>query len=272
MTPLLTTLFDSAGGASVPLPSELEARHGGPFTIAADSVYSNFVTSLDGVVALGLPGVSSGASISGRAEGDRFLMGLLRSVADVVLVGAGTLRDDHGHLWTPGYIHPPSTAGFAELRSALGLSPEPRLAVVTASGRVDPTEPAFGNRPIFLTTAAGAARLRALAIPDAEVAELGADSADAPAAIAWLRGRGLRRILTEGGPGVMGWLLRARQLDEAFITLSPVVAGRIASRAASRPGMVEGVELLPDDGRWGRLVSLRRAGDHLFARYDLSAR
>ena len=273
MPPLLTTVLDDASGAQLPLPAALAETLGGELRLREEVVFSNFVSSIDGVVALGVPGVSSGGAISGRAEADRFLMGLLRAVADVVLVGAGTLRDDHGHLWTPGYIHPPSAPGFAELRQALGARPQPRLAVVTARGDVDATEPAFQDQPVFITTSLGADRLRSLAIPGADVLELGAEAAGARAAVDALRAFGLRRVLCEGGPSVIGWLLREHALDECFVTLSPVLAGRTAARAPERPGMVSGIELLPGDGRWARLASLRRGTadpHHLFARYELT--
>jgi len=84
-----------------------------------------------------------------------------------------------------------------------------------------------------------------------------------------LRARGHNVLLTEGGPHVMGRLIEARVLDEAFMTISPVLAGRDQE---PRLGMVEGVELLPKAGVWTRLLSARRHGDFLFLRYSLKAR
>ena len=82
--------------------------------------------------------------------------------------------------------------------------------------------------------------------------------------VADLRDRGLDVILTEGGPHVMGQLIEAGLLDEAFLTVSPVIAGRNNDK---RLGMVEGVELLPGHGAWSKLSSVRRHGDYLFLRY-----
>lgn len=62
----------------------------------------------------------------------------------------------------------------------------------------------------------------------------------------------------------MGQLLAAGLLDEAFLTLSPVAAGRDKEE---RMGMVEGIELLPGKGAWSKLLSARRHGDYLFLRY-----
>jgi len=227
----------------VPLNRTLEGLHGGPLGLRADCVYSNFVSSLDGVVALPGAGVPSGPALSGRSEGDRFLMGLLRACADCVLVGAQTFRDDSGHLWTPDYIYPPCADQFAALRSALGLPAQPRLVVLSASGSLDRSERAFEADPLILEGTR----------PMGEV-------------LAELRARGWRRVLCEGGPLLIGELVRADLLDEAFITLSPVLAGR---DQAWRPGMVGGVELLPERGVWGRLAGVRRQGSHLFLRYDL---
>ena len=73
-------------------------------------------------------------------------------------------------------------------------------------------------------------------------------------------------VLAAGSPLA---LLAGGLVDELFLTVSPVLAGRLESRR--RLGLVEGVELLPDTRIAPRLVSLRRGGDHLFARYRLSS-
>jgi riboflavin biosynthesis pyrimidine reductase len=67
---------------------------------------------------------------------------------------------------------------------------------------------------------------------------------------------------------VFGSLLAAGRVDELFLTVSPVVAGRLVD--FKRFALVEGVELLPDVRVAGRIVSVRRAGNHLFLRYALS--
>jgi riboflavin biosynthesis pyrimidine reductase len=241
----LRSLFEAAppDALEVPLGPGLEPLYGGPLALRADCVYSNFVSSLDGVVALPGAGVSSGPALSGRSEGDRFVMGLLRASADCVLVGAQTFRDDSGHLWTPGYIYPPCAEHFAALRAALGLPSDPRLVVLSESGSLDRSGRAFAADPLILEGKR----------PLGEV-------------LAELRSRGWRRVLCEGGPVVIGGLVREGLLDEAFITLSPVLAGR---DQGWRPGMVGGVELLPERGVWGRLAGVRRQGSHLFLRYDL---
>src|SRR5690348_3817351 len=204
-------------------------------------MYSNFVASLDGVVALGAE-ASAGSIISGRNQGDRFLMGLLRACADAVLLGAGTLRATPGHHWTPEHVFPELVAAFGDLRSTLGRKARPRLVVLTASGSIPISHPAAVAGATILTTADGAAALQGR-LPDCcdgiEVGKSG--SVDMKRAVAEMRQRGYDLILTEGGPHVAGDLIKANLLDDAFITISPVIAGR--DREA-RLGMVQGVELL----------------------------
>src|SRR4051794_871996 len=90
LTPL-ESLYDTSEGDELPLPPDLASLYGS-FRLRRGSIIGNFVTTLDGVVSLGVPGQSGGGEISGFNQHDRMLMGLLRAVADAVVVGAGTLR------------------------------------------------------------------------------------------------------------------------------------------------------------------------------------
>src|SRR6185503_9164112 len=102
------------------------------------------------------------------------------------------------------------------------------------------------------------------ALPDVVPVNDG-DWVDLRAALAALRARGHARVLSEAGPTLFGSLLADGLVDELFLTLSPVLAGRLG--AGSRLGLVEGVELLPQAHLAPRLVSVRRADRHLFLRY-----
>ena len=229
-------------------------------------MYSNFVTSLDGVVTLG-KSPSAGSTISGRNRADRFLMGLLRACADAVLLGAGTLRATPGHQWTAEHIFPDMGTSFAALRRKLGRQPRPRLVLVTSSGDIDASHPAVAAGATVVTTSTGAARLRGLLPDTCDVIEVGEHGkVDVSEVTARLRARGYDVLLTEGGPHLMADLIAHDLLDEAFLTISPVVAGRGRDE---RLGMLAGVELLPDRGLWSRLRSVRRHGDFLFLRYRL---
>ena len=232
-------------------------------------LYSNFVSSLDGVVTLGSQ-PSAGSIISGRNRWDRFLMGLLRACADAVLLGAGTLRATPGHQWTAEHIFPDLTDAFAQLRADLGRKPRPRLVLVTASGDIQASHTAVIAGATVITTTAGAARLQGRLPDSCDVIEVGAgDAVDMRAALATMRERGYDVVLTEGGPHVTGELVAAGLLDEVFLTVSPVLAGRDRE---PRLGMVAGVELLPERPQWSRLLTARRHSDYLFLRYSLKQR
>jgi riboflavin biosynthesis pyrimidine reductase len=247
------------------LPDEL-GRLYGQLGFPDRVVYSNFVSSLDGVVALGSVS-SAGSVISGKQSADRFLMALLRACADAIVVGAGTMRATPGHLWTPGHVFPDLAASFTALRETLGRGPVPRLVVLTAKGELDLEHPALQKGATILTTQSGAERIGRRLPATCDVVTLGRGrKLDLHRVFAELAGRGFKVILTEGGPHLVGGLIAARLLDEAFLTLSPVIAGRAKER---RLGMVEGVELLPSAAVWSSLLSARRHSDFLFLRYGL---
>jgi riboflavin biosynthesis pyrimidine reductase len=248
-----------------PLPFVLQRLYG-RLGFKTPILYANFVSSLDGVATLG-SGFSAGSVISGRQPADRFLMGLLRACADAVLIGAGTLRATPGHLWTPAHVFPDLAPGFTALRASLGRSPEPRTVILTTSGKMDVKHPALVKGATILTTAAGARKIGGRLPPACDLAVMGRGARlDLARVIAKLRGRGLDVVCSEAGPHLTGELIKSRLLDEIFLTVSPVLAGRDNER---RFGMVEGVELLPKAGVWSRLISARRHGDYLFVRYGL---
>jgi riboflavin biosynthesis pyrimidine reductase len=254
-------LYEAAELPAYKLPADLFHLYGG-LGFAKRVVYSNFVASLDGIVSLGSK-PSAGSIISAKYPADRFLMGLLRACADTILIGAGTLRATPGHLWTAAHVYPELATEFLALRSALGRTTEPQLVVVTASGDLDASHPALVKGAIVMTTTDGAQAIGNRLPKTCEVVAIG-KRLDLGKALADLRSRDLDVILTEGGPNVIGQLIAGGLLDEAFLTIAPVIAGRKDGR---RLGMVEGVELLPGHGAWSRLSSVRRHGDYLFLRY-----
>src|ERR1700752_198350 len=141
--PPLATLYEQAGLPAWGLPQELADIYDGDLGFPQPCMYANFVASIDGVTALGPEYPSSGSAISGGEPADRFVMGLLRACADMVLIGAGTLRATPNHCWTPGYICPAAAGSSAALRRDLGRTADPQLAVLTLSGEVPPTHPAL---------------------------------------------------------------------------------------------------------------------------------
>ena len=116
-------LWEQAGLPEHDLPEELRERYGGGLGFDGPCVYANFVETLDGVVAI--PGLEqSNALVADSSEDDKFLMGLLRAFADVVLIGSGTLLASPKGRWRPEGVYPEAKAAFAELREQLG-KPEP---------------------------------------------------------------------------------------------------------------------------------------------------
>ena len=257
----LELLWEQDGLPQRQLPDELRALYAGELGFRGPCVYANFVETLDGVVAIrGLD--RSNALIADESEDDKFVMGLLRAFADVVLIGSGTLRASPKGRWRPDGVYPACKNAFAELRSRLGKSEHPAVAVVTTGASLDVTHPVLADA-VVLTTVRGAARLDGV-VPNV-VAVNDGDRVDLHAALELLRSHGHSLLLAEAGPSTFGELVAEGLVDELFLTLSPVLAGRLASKG--RLSLVEGVELLPEARVAPRLLSLRRAGEHLFLRY-----
>lgn len=256
-------LFERAGGIRSPLlrlPSTLAAAHGGDLGIGDAHTYANFVSSLDGVVALRASG-ETGRLVSGGSEADRFVMGLLRAVADAVVIGAGNFRHAPGALWHAADACPAYAQDFAQLRTQLGLRPHPLLVLVTASGKIDTAQPAVRDAWIA-TTRAGAERLGGTLPGAARVVVLDPDMVPLGSLLALLRSEGMGRVLTEGGPALLGQLMSAGLVDDLFLTTSPRLFGR--NPDDGRKSLIDGVDL---GGLALELTSARRHDSHLFLRY-----
>jgi riboflavin biosynthesis pyrimidine reductase len=96
----------------------------------------------------------------------------------------------------------------------------------------------------------------------------GGDHVDLADVVTELRARGHERVLSEGGPTVVGQLLERGLVDELFLTISPVLLGR--TRAEGRPGLVEGADLLGMGTPPAEIISVRKHRSHLFLRYSLA--
>ncbi|HJX74653.1 MAG TPA: dihydrofolate reductase family protein [Candidatus Deferrimicrobiaceae bacterium] len=261
-------------GKVFPLTPELTALYGSlRFPAHEDRPYviGNFVTTLDGVASLSAPGLADGGPISGSNPHDRMVMGLLRSVADAVIVGAGTLRSEPRHLWTAEYVCPALSDSYRQLRAALGKNDPPLNVIVTARGEIDPGLPVFRSgtvKVLVVTTPEGADRIRKRDLPPSVViGEVKNEGAISARAILSAVGRLLpgEIFLVEGGPRLMGNFFAEKCLDELFLTLAPQVAGRDGS--VERPGFVAGKRFGPERPLWGSLAGVKRAGSHLFLRY-----
>ena len=179
-----------------------------PVADGRPGVRLNMIASLDGATAV--DGVAGG--LANKADQDLFH--LMRSLADVVLVAAGTVRAE-------GY----------------GPSKVP-IAVVTRSCNLDWGSRFFtaqDARPVVVTVATAPAEARARAAEVADVVVAGERDVDLAMAVDALGERGWRAVLCEGGPTLNGQLAAAGLLDELCLTLSPRLVGGTAKRLLAGP-------------------------------------
>lgn len=203
----------------IPEQAELERLYAYP---EGDKLWlrTNFVSTLDGAAY-----DESGKSGSLGGEVDTRVFALLRSLADVIIVGAGTAR-------TEGYRPVGTEEVDADLRTRLGLAPVPPIAVV--SRRLDIPD---ALRDQLLITTTDAPELDALR-EDMDVLAFGEGVIDWPAVLAELASRGLTRVLCEGGPTLHGTLVAQDLVDDLCLTISPVLAAGAAPRIAHGPEAV----------------------------------
>jgi riboflavin biosynthesis pyrimidine reductase len=242
-----------------------------PFVIA------NFVSTLDGVVSYEVKDQAGGSTVSGSDTADGFIMGLLRASADAIIVGAGTVQASSPEgLWIPEYTYPGAKLLFREYRLNVLRKPEyPRLVVVSGSGRLELERAIFrtpGMRTAVITTSAGSDELvkaGATKLPYLQIYALDAKcgTMDPMAMLRLLYAQlRVRRLLHEGGPTLFGQFLGAEAVDELFLTLSPQIAGRKGD--AIRPGLVQGMEFMPDSAPGFKLLSVKQRAEHLYLRYQ----
>lgn len=189
-------------------------------------VRANMIASLDG-----------GATDDGKSgglggPGDRAVFGLMRQRADVILVGAGTVR-------TENYSGAQFTPAQRQARRQRGQSEVPPIAVMTNSAMIDHNAKLFTRTevpPLILTCADAVAEASGRFGAVAEVVDASGprpDRADVAAALKALADRGLFRVLVEGGPTILGLLIDQDLLDELCLTIAPVLVGGAAERIAT---------------------------------------
>ena len=207
----------------------------------------NMVTSADGATASG--GVSGGLS----SPEDREVFAAIRAVADVILVGAETVRRE-------GYGPPKARPEAAESRASRSQAPRPCLAVVSRSLDLDFAAPLFDDHPppMLFTVADPPADRLVQAEAVAAVHRLGAERVDLAEVLRRIGQEGARVVLAEGGPSLNAQLLAAGLLDEVCWTISPTLAG------GDTPRMAQGAPPRLDQLR---LVRVLAQGHTLFLRY-----
>lgn len=190
-------------------------------------------------------------------EHDRRLMDELRTRADAVLIGAGTVRHD-GH---------PMRIRYADLRARRVAAKKPPHPVnIVLSRDLDlPLSPFFKDddvgRIVFTTRRAPAARVRRFERV-AEVVVLPGAHPSPARVVEALRQRGLRRLILEGGGEVHFAFAKAGLVDEWYVTVTPRLIG-----GKNAPSFLDGDGFLKSNHVALRLVSQRRVGDEIYLRY-----
>ncbi|MFI2031597.1 pyrimidine reductase family protein [Streptomyces buecherae] len=190
---------------------------------------ANMVASLDGAA------YHDGRSQPLSSDADMRVFGVLRGLADAIVVGAQTVRQE-------GYRPAKAREAFAARRAAAGQSPAPAIAVVSASLDLDFSLPLFTapRTPTLVLTGAGAPAERVAAAEAAGtvVVRAGQGARVDPGLIKGaLAERGLTRLLTEGGPKLLGQFVAAGALDELCLSVAPLLASGEAARVVNGPAL-----------------------------------
>jgi riboflavin biosynthesis pyrimidine reductase len=233
--------------------AELPQLYDYPPDLSRCWVRANMIASADG-----------GATVEGRAgglagPGDRVLFKVLRELADVIVVGAGTVRAEN-------YSGAQLSVAARHERQSRRQAEVPPIAVVTASGALDLDSRLFTRTeipPLIFTTNASVVETRERLQGHAEVLDASAADpivVDPAAVLAELAQRGLYRVLCEGGPTLLGDFVDAQLLDELALSVAPILV------AGGAPRVVRGQAPVSTDLRTAHILT-DDAG-YLYLRYQ----
>jgi riboflavin-specific deaminase-like protein len=190
------------------------------------------------------------ATIGGDADLQRLLD--LRTIADAVLIGTGTLRAE-------GYDRLVRSQERRRRRVESGLAEDPVAVILSRRFDVPWDAGLFqaAEQPVLVYTGAYAgeppsvpAAVDVVRLPVPGLTEMLAD----------LAGRGVRKLLSEGGPTMHGALWGAGVVDELYLTIAPLITGD-----DDEPNIVDGGRL-PDVAEL-ELLAVDRVGSEVFLRY-----
>jgi riboflavin biosynthesis pyrimidine reductase len=212
----------------------------------------NFVSSADGAAT-----VEGRSGKLGNAD-DQHLFQLMRRTADVILVGARTVRVE-------GYGGELLSGEARRWRTERGLPAHPPLAIVSGTLNLDPALDVFTKapvRPMVVTVGSAPADRREALGEVADVVLAGGETLNVDVLVAELAHRGLHRIHSEGGPTLLGTFQAAGRVDELSVTVSPLLVGGTARRIADvLPGTA------PAKPQDLELAHILKSGSMLFLRY-----
>jgi riboflavin biosynthesis pyrimidine reductase len=213
-------------------------------------LFMNFVETVDGRA------TREGSSRALGGDADLEMLLALRTVADAVLIGPGTVRVE-------GYGRLVGDPERRERRVAAGLAADPPAVLMSRRFEIPWGAGLFAapEQPVLIYTEVDATVPAGVEAP-VEVVRL--EPFSPVAALADLRRRGVRALLSEGGPTLFRGLLGDGLVDELFLTLTPMIVGGegelriVAGRALDAPA--------PLTLQW-----ILRAGDELFLRYRIGS-
>ena len=232
-------------------------------------IYSDFAISRDGRITYREEGYVGGSDITQSNRADLWFMAFLRTRADGIMNGYGTVNLDYDELWTAAALFPDDAPAFQELRDYFGHTKPPILIILSHDGRID-FEGATLQLPdmhvVLATSEEGSAYARDFSVPaKLDVHGMGAHGADLQRTVDMLYSDyGVRNLLTEGGSTVQAGLLQAGLLDEEFVTWCPSFVGQTEQKR--RPSYTEGVAFHPTNTPYSKPICLQKSGDLLYLR------
>lgn len=203
-------------------PGDLDALYAWP---DQPWVRSNMVESLDGAAHS-----PNGGTRSLSSAADRRILGVVRALADAIIVGAGTARLE-------GYAALRPRPAYVDRRAQANQQPTPTMVVVSRSLDLDPAAPLFdmeGARTLVVTTESASREAMDSLSAVADVVTCGRAEVDLTMMRELLIERGLTRLVVEGGPSLLGAMLNAGLVDDMAVTIAPLVVGDYESGPARR--------------------------------------
>jgi 5-amino-6-(5-phosphoribosylamino)uracil reductase len=187
----------------------------------------------------------------------------VRATCDAILVGANTVRRDDPRLLIRSQAR-------RQERVARGLPPSPAKVTLTTAGDLDPSSRFFAADGATKIVYAAPAVVDKLSVRlgeagvDAEIVDAG-DLVDLRLLLEDLAGRGVRRLMVEGGASVHTRFLQEDLVDELHLVIAPFFVGH-----STAPRFVHDGDFPHDHRRRMDLVEVRKMGDVTLLRYLLS--
>ena len=190
----------------------------------------NMVNSVEGFISF----EGKAAGLSGPA--DKNIYQIIRGLADIILVGAGTIR-------TENYKAPRTPEGtLAEFRESRNQEKRPRIAVISGELNLDPEMGLFAENhpedkpPLIYSKNASLEKNGSLFSSSAEVIGFQEDELNILKIVENLSKQKAKIVVCEGGPSLNAHLLAADVIDEFCLSISPrAVGGEISAPLLEQP-------------------------------------